>query len=86
MECVAGQAQFFDAAKAEFADGADGWLIAYARAEKATQLVTQEQFRPDVKRRIPITNVCRQFKLEWIDTFEMLRRLGVSLGWSPGRP
>ena len=85
MECVAGNVRYFDAVKAEFADGADGWLVAYARAEKTTLLVTQEQLRPDIKRRVPITNVCQYFKMEWIDTFEMLRRLGVSLGWTPGR-
>lgn len=78
IEWVSGHKQFDDAAKAQFADGADGWIIAYAMA-KGCIVVTQEQFNPDIKRRVPIPNVCRQFGVQYVDTFQMLRDLGVKL-------
>lgn len=68
--------QFTPAAKAEFANAPDGWLIAYAKAKGYT-VVTQEKFRPDAKRRVFIPNVCRHFNIECVDVFEMLRALGV---------
>jgi len=73
------QSQFTDAAKAEFANGADGWLVAYAKAKEYV-VVTLEKFEPNAKARIPIPNVCRAFDVQYIDTFEMLRKLGVRLG------
>ena len=68
--------QFSDAAKAEFARGADGWLIAYAEVNKYT-VVTHEREDPLIKRKVPIPNVCNAFGVSFIDTFEMLRKLGV---------
>lgn len=68
--------QFSDSAKADFATGADGWLVAYAKA-KGRIVVTHEVLSPDAKRRVPIPNICQEFKVTFIDTFEMLRRLGV---------
>ena len=76
MRWVQSQNQFSDAAKADFASGADGWLVAYARANGCV-VVTQEVLNPDVKRKVPIPNVCRAFNVPWIDTFTMLRNLGV---------
>ena len=73
------QAQFTDAAKAEFAGAADGWLVAFARA-RGYVVVTLERFDPLVRRRIPIPNVCEAFDVEQVDTFELLRALGVTLG------
>lgn len=70
------QGHFLDAAKAEFAEVADGWLIAYAKANGYT-VVTHEQFNREVKRKVPIPNVCEAFGVEYINTFDMLRRLGV---------
>ena len=78
MGWVVGQAQFTDAAKREFADGADGWLIAYARV-RGCVVVTREQPSRDVRRRVPIPNVCDAFGVAYLDTFEMLRRLGMRL-------
>jgi hypothetical protein len=71
-----------DAAKAEFADGADGWLIAYAQIESLV-LVTHERFAPDVKRIVPMPNVCQQFAVSSAHTFDMLRDLEVSFEWTP---
>jgi hypothetical protein len=73
--------QFTMAAKANFsrADNADAWVVAYARA-KGCVVVTHEQFDPNVRRDIPIPNVCQAFGVQNVDTFQMLRDLGVTLG------
>ncbi|OHB37300.1 MAG: twitching motility protein PilT [Planctomycetes bacterium GWA2_50_13] len=78
MQWAYGQTQFDDAAKAEFAstDNADAWLVAYALA-KGCVLVTQEQFARDARNRIPLPNVCQAFGVHPVNTFEMLRTLGV---------
>ena len=77
---VQSQNQFTGAAKAEFARGADGWLVAYARV-KGSIVVTQEVLAPpEAKIKVKIPNVCQAFNLPYVDTFEMLRRLGVK--WS----
>jgi predicted nucleic acid-binding protein len=78
MAWVVRQAQFTDAAKREFADGADGWLIAYAKVGGHV-VVTREQPSRDVRRRVPIPNVCDAVGVPYLDTFEMLRQLGVRL-------
>ena len=73
---VNAQDQFLDYAKTEFADCADGWLIAYAKA-KSNIVVTEERYEPARRNKIKIPNVCEALNVEYIDTFEMLRRLGV---------
>lgn len=73
---VFGEKQFSQAAKDEFAREPDGWLIAYALAYGHT-VVTHEVYAPDVKKRVPIPNVCRAFGIRHVDTFEMLRALAV---------
>ncbi|TFH49152.1 MAG: DUF4411 family protein [Methanothrix sp.] len=74
-----GQAQFTPGAKAEFARVADGWLVAYALA-KVCIVVTHEQFNLEAKARIKIPNVCQAFGVQYVDTFQMMRELGVRLG------
>ena len=76
MTWVQGQGQFSDAAKADFARGADGWLVAYAKAKDCI-VVTLEVIKPDIRWKVPIPNVCQAFGLQFVNTFEMLRRLGV---------
>lgn len=78
MAWVQGNQQFLAHAKTEFAGGVDGWIIAFAMTKKAV-LVTHEVFDPNIKRKVPIPNVCRAFKVECIDTFELMRRLGLQL-------
>lgn len=73
------QPQFFDYAKASFASGADGWLIAWAKVQNYV-IVTHEQYNPDIKRKVPIPNVCEPFGVTTTDTFMMLRELGISFG------
>ena len=80
MDWVQGNVQFRPEAKAEFARVADGWIASYAKAYNAI-VVTQEIFNADVKKRIPLPNVCRQFGLRYRDTFEMLREIEVRFDW-----
>ena len=73
---VQAQGQFLDAAKVYFADVADGWLVAYAKS-KGRIVVTHEVLDPSIKRKVPIPNVCDAFSVKYVDTFAMLRELGV---------
>jgi hypothetical protein len=79
MEWAVEQTHYFDYAKAEFAAIADSWLIAFAKTYNCI-VVTHEQFNRDARKRILIPNVCRAFGIEYMNTFEMLRKLKVSLG------
>ncbi len=79
---VMAQPQFLAPAKAEFQAVADGWLAAYAKAVGGV-VVTLEEFDPVIRKKVPLPNVCRAFDVEPITPFEMLRRLGVELSWSP---
>ncbi len=69
--------QYTQAAKNEYADDPDGWLVAYAHAKDCV-VVTQEVLDPNIRRGIPIPNVCDAFGVECINTFDMLRALGVT--------
>jgi len=76
MNWVSTQSQFSESAKAQFANSADGWLIAIARVKGYT-LVTHEQLAPSESAKVKIPNVCQAFDVPYVDTFEMLRSLGV---------
>ena len=78
MVWVQSQTQFSPAAKAEFADEADGWLVAYAMT-KGFVVVTHELPADDAKRRVPLPNVCQAFDVAFVDTFEMLRAAKVQI-------
>jgi hypothetical protein len=82
---VNAQQQFTPAAKAEFSQKADAWLIAYA-VVTGRILVTHEVFNSEIKRKVPITNVCQAFNVNHIDTFDMLNALGASYHWNPPPP
>ncbi|MBK8097278.1 MAG: DUF4411 family protein [Planctomycetes bacterium] len=69
-------AEYSDHAKAKFATEADGWLVAYSMV-RGTTVVTNEQPRPDSRSRVPLPDVCSQFKVPSKDTFTMLRSLAV---------
>ena len=73
---VQAQDQFTAAAKAAFHGGADGWLVACA-LNGGHVVVTQECSSPDAKKRAKIPDVCRAFGVPFMDTFRMLRELGV---------
>ena len=80
MEWVRAKPQFRAEAISEFASVADGWVAAYARVHGAI-VVTHERHDPNVKKRVPLGNVCHEFKLPVKDTFEMLREFQVRFGW-----
>lgn len=82
MAWVYGHPQFLQDAKGRFASKADGWLVAYAQVHAIT-LVTQEVYDPRIRKKVPIPNVCRQFNVPYLNTFEMLRQLGVRFDLSP---
>lgn len=65
------------AAKDEFAGISDSWLIAYAKANNAILVTNENKLKRTSK--IPIPAICVHFGVEYINTFEMLRRLNVRL-------
>lgn len=75
---VDSQTQYLDAAKSDFAKGADGWLVAYAK-QNGCKIVTQEVLNPGIRNRVPIPNVCQAFGVNYVDTYRMLRDLDVRL-------
>lgn len=81
MESVQASADYPDAAKADFARGADGWLVAYAYVNGHT-VVTHETFEPQSKKSVKIPNVCREFDVAYSDPFVMLRELEVQFRWA----
>jgi Domain of unknown function (DUF4411) len=78
---VQNEAQFKSEAKAEFARVADGWLCAYAKAHSQHVVVTHEELSPDAKKRVPLPNVCKQFAVDYIDPFAMLKDLKAQFKW-----
>ncbi|TVQ94239.1 MAG: DUF4411 family protein [Chromatiaceae bacterium] len=80
MGWVQASTQFKPAAKSQFANVADGWLAAYAKAHGHV-LVTHEEYAPDAKKSVPLPNVCKQFGIQYLDTFAMLRELQARFLW-----
>ena len=72
--------QYFKHAKAKFATGADGWLVAYARVHGAA-VVTNEQSALGSRKEIKLPNVCDQFEVRPDNTFAMLRSLNIHFDW-----
>ncbi|GIW60632.1 MAG: twitching motility protein PilT [Patescibacteria group bacterium] len=74
------QSQYTNAAKTEFAraDNADAWVVSYAIANGCV-VVTQEVSAPGARHKIKIPDVCRAFNVPCIDTFQMMRELGIML-------
>lgn len=70
---------FNPSAYQEFLQVADSWLVAKAYSTRST-IVTLERFDAQCKRRVLIPNVCRAFGVEYIDTIELIRRIGVRFG------
>ena len=73
--------EYFDHAKAKFATGADGWLVAYARMHDAT-IVTNEQSAPESRKEIKLPDVCKQFGVRSDDAFAMLREQNIHFDWA----
>ena len=74
--------QFTPAALNKFANGADGWLVAYALVHNAT-VITNEVSAPDSRNNVKIPDICRQFgATSPLNTQNMLRELGANFEWS----
>lgn len=73
---VTSSPQFKQFAKDEFADCPDGWLIAYALANNLT-VVTHEVYNRDIQKKVPIPNVCMEFGIKHMNTYDMLRELQI---------
>jgi hypothetical protein len=52
--------------------------MAYAAVNGLT-VVTHEEYAPAAKKRVPMPNVCLEFDIPYVNTFEMLDELGVKL-------
>ena len=72
---------YFAHAKAKFATGADGWLVAYAQVHGAT-VVTNEQPAPASRRDVKLPDVCDEFGVPRESTFDMLRALRAKFDWA----
>lgn len=72
---------YFDHAKAKFATGADGWLVAYALVHGST-VVTNEQSAPESKKDVKLPDVCEKFDVPLENSFNMLRALGARFDWA----
>ncbi|MFM0499682.1 DUF4411 family protein [Paraburkholderia caffeinilytica] len=60
----------------DFLSGADPWLIAKAMASGAT-VVTHESYNADAKKKFLIPNVCQQFNVPYMNTFDLLHTLNA---------
>lgn len=72
------QDKYQESAKKLFAEGADGWLVAYAYCKDRT-LVTHEVLNETIRSKLPIPNACKAFNVRFVDTFGMLRKLRVKI-------
>ncbi len=79
MAWIEQHARYFERAKAKFATGADGWLVAYAHVHDCV-VVTNEQSAPNSRSEIKLPDVCEQFEVQRQDAFTMLRSLQVRFG------
>ena len=74
------ESQYTDQAKFDFAYGADGWLVSYALVH-GLKLVTEEVYDRNIRKRVPLPNVCRQFNVVTLNTFALLRELEIQFNW-----
>jgi len=65
--------------KAHFANGADGWLIAYAMVHRASVVTHERHGQKGVK----IPDIGDHFHVRCITIPEMLRELEIKLEWTP---
>lgn len=59
-------------------NNSDSWVIAFAKAKNLI-VVTEEKPNPHAKRKIFIPDVCNNFNINYIDTFQMLKELNFKL-------
>lgn len=76
MQWAMDEPRFFPEAKSEFARVADAWIVAYAKAHDCV-VTTMEMPDRNGRRRIKIPDACDVFSVPYVNTFSMLRQLGV---------
>lgn len=59
---------------ANFLSKADPWIIAKA-ATTGGMVVTHEALVPENSKKVKIPNICRQFDVQYIDTYQLLAKL-----------
>lgn len=74
------KSQYKAAALSQFAQVADTWLVAFAKANSCV-IVTQEESAPDSVVSIKIPDVCNAHSVPHVTTYDMLENLGISLHW-----
>jgi hypothetical protein len=72
------QQTYSAAHSSKFLGDADPWVIAHAQVAKGT-VVTLEMPVASASSKIRIPNVCRRFKVPYLNTYALLRTLGVRL-------
>lgn len=77
--------RYYDDAKAKFAAGADGWLVAYANVHGYT-IATNEKPEPDSRTAIKIPDVCEHFRVPYVNTFDLIRTLGIEFHFRRSLP
>ncbi|NLC38872.1 MAG: DUF4411 family protein, partial [Clostridia bacterium] len=40
-------------------------------------IVTQETYQPEIKRRVKIPNICKEFNIHYIDMLRFIRDIGI---------
>ena len=80
LQWVQSQDRFSNFEKSRFADDVDAWVIAYAKANNVV-VATEEKSAPYSHKEIKIPDVCKHFNIKCIDTFDMLRKLGIVFNW-----
>jgi hypothetical protein len=71
---IAKSAKMKVGAAEDFLSGADPWLIAKAMATGGT-VVTHEAYNLEAKKKFLIPNICEEFGVTWMNTFDMLYKL-----------
>jgi len=77
-EYVVHNGTFHPAQAALFLKGADAWVISSAIADDGI-VVTHEKLVGADSTKVKIPNVCKQFGVDCVTCYEMIRRLGIVL-------
>lgn len=78
LKWVASRGHLQPAVPAKFANGADGWLVAYAKVYGMV-ICSYEVSSPESRANIKLPDVAKQFGVTCLKPQEMLKHLGVSM-------
>ena len=57
---------------------ADPWVIAQAIAQQG-KVITMEKIVASNSKKVKIPNICNEFDVEWLNTYDMMRELGAKI-------